>query len=84
MSKTLNKKLIYEKIKEIIEKREENWKQLKNKDYKYNKKLRSKGKNNSKSRSRKVNNSMDNIVINKQKKRKRKKYIINDKIKKKK
>ena len=34
MSKTLNKKPIYERMK-----------QLKNKDYKYNKKLRSKGKN---------------------------------------
>ena len=75
MCKTLNKKPIYERTKEIIENREKNLKQLKNKDYKYNKKLRnknkSKNKNSSKSRSRKVNNSMDNIVINKEKKRKR-------------
>ena len=88
MCKTLNKKPIYERAKEILEKREENLKQLKNKDYKYNKKLRNKGKNlsknKSKSKSRKVNNSMDNIVINKEKKRKRKEYIINDKIKNKK
>lgn len=88
MCKTLNKKPIYERTKEIIENREKNLKQLKNKDYKYNKKLRnknkSKNKNSSKSRSRKVNNSMDNIVVNKEKKRKRKEYIINDKIKNKK
>ena len=88
MCKTLNKKPIYERAKEILEKREENLKQLKNKDYKYNKKLRNKGKNlsknKSKSKSRKVNNSMDNIVVNKEKKRKRKEYIINDKIKNKK
>ena len=43
MCKTLNKKPIYERAKEILEKREENLKQLKNKDYKYNKKLRNKG-----------------------------------------
>ena len=90
MCKTLNKKPIYERTKEIIEKKEKNLNDLKNKDYTYIKKLR--GRNNkNKSRNKKMNNSMDNINIknnsnnnNNNKKRKKKEYIINEKTKNKK
>ena len=83
MCKTLYKKPIYERTKEIIEKREKNLNELKNKDYKYNPKLRS-AKNKSKSKNKKANNSMDNINTKKEVKRKKKEYIINEKTKNKK
>jgi hypothetical protein len=67
--KTLKKKPIYERAKEIIEKREKKLQLLKN-NKNYNKKVK------------KINKSMDDI--NKHEKRKRKEYIINEKIKNKK
>ena len=67
--KTLKKKPIYERTKEIIEKREKKLQLLKN-NKNYNKKVK------------KINKSMDDI--NKHEKRKRKEYIINEKIKNKK
>ena len=90
MCKNINQKPIYERTKEIIEKKEKNLNDLKNKDYKSIQKLR--GRNNksrnNKSRNKKMNNSMDNIKINNninnEKKRKKKEYIINEKTKNKK
>ena len=67
--KALKKKPIYERTKEIIEKREKKLQLLKN-NKNYNKKVK------------KINKSMDDI--NKHEKRKRKEYIINEKIKNKK
>ena len=73
MCKTMYKKPIYKRTKEIIEKREKRINDIKNKDYS---KLRSKKK--------KLNKSMDNINTDKVKKRKKKEYIINEKTKNKK
>ena len=67
--KSLHKKPIYERTKEIIEKREKKLQLLKN-NKNYNKKVK------------KINKSKDDI--NKHKIRKRKEYIINEKIKNKK
>ena len=86
MCKNLNNKPIYERTKEIIEKKEKNLNDLKNKDYTYIKKLRGRNNNKNKSRNKRMNNSMDNIKIknNNEKKRKKKEYIINEKTKNKK
>ena len=83
MCKTLYKKPIYERTKEIIENRKKKLNELKNKDYKYNPKLRS-AKNKSKNKNKNASNSMDNIDTKKEVKRKRKEYIINEKTKNKK
>ena len=90
MCKNLNNKPIYERTKEIIEKKEKNLNDLKNKDYTYIKKLRGRNNNKNKSRNKRMNNSMDNIKIqnsnniSNEKKRKKKEYIINEKTKNKK
>ena len=75
MCKTLYKKPIYERAKEIIKNREKKLMILKKDEYNINKKLRNK-KNN-----KKGNNSMDKINQNEEKKIKRKEYIINEKTK---
>ena len=75
MCKTLNKKPIYERTKEIIKNREKRIDELKNDEYNINKKLRNKKNNKNKG------NSMDKINQNEETKRKRKEYIINEKTK---
>ena len=80
MCKTLYKKPIYARTKEIIEKREKKINDLKKDDYNVNRKLKMKKKNNNKNPS----SSADKIDINKEKKRKKKEYIINEKTKNKK
>jgi hypothetical protein len=79
MCKSLNKKPIYERTNEIIEKKQKNINEIKNREYSNNNKLRSKKISNDKQRNVKANNSMDNINENEnKKKRKKKEYIIND------
>ena len=79
--KILYKKPIYKRTKEIIDNREKKLNDLKNQDYKYNKKLRNK---NNKSKNKKASKSVDKIIISEEKLRKKKEYIINEKTKNKK
>ena len=79
--KILYKKPIYKRTKEIIDNREKKINDLKNQDYKYNKKLRNK---NNKSKNKKASKSVDKIIISEEKLRKKKEYIINEKTKNKK
>ena len=79
MCKSLNKKPIYERTNEIIEKKQKNINEIKNREYSNNNKLRSKKSSDDKQKNVKANNSMDNINENENKnKRKKKEYIIND------
>ena len=83
----LNKKPIYQRTNEIIEKKEKNLRDLKKKDYTFSKRLRGRKNNKNKNRNKKMNNSMDNIIFNNtnnstnEKERKKKEYIINEKTK---